>query len=115
MKKFFDPITCNLLLEGLNRITLDSKEITEETYTAILNRDITATELVAGPDGMPILVDPPAPTYEQQQYQINAEARAYLSLTDWYVIRLQETGEPVPEDILLLRAEARSKVIHVEV
>lgn len=53
----------------------------------------------------------PASTPEQLQQQANAEARAYLASTDWYVIRLQETGEPVPEDILAERAAARARVI----
>jgi hypothetical protein len=41
----------------------------------------------------------------------NAEARAYLASTDWLIIRLQETGEAVPSEILTLRAEARLKVV----
>lgn len=46
-----------------------------------------------------------------QRDQANAEARAYLSSTDWYVIRMQETGEPVPEDVLAKRAAARARVV----
>lgn len=53
----------------------------------------------------------PAPTPEQEQERINAEARAYLASTDWYVIRMQETGEPVPEDVLAERAAARARVV----
>lgn len=43
----------------------------------------------------------------------NTEARAYLAETDWYVIRLQETGQPVPDDVLASRAAARAKVVDV--
>lgn len=53
----------------------------------------------------------PEPTPEQLQEIINAESRAYLASTDWYVIRMQETGEPVPTEILEARAVARSKVV----
>lgn len=53
----------------------------------------------------------PQPTPEQMQEQINAEARAYLAETDWYVIRLQETGEPVPADVLADRSAARARVV----
>ena len=53
----------------------------------------------------------PAPTPEQLQQQANAEARAYLAETDWYVIRLQETDEPVPAEILAERSAARARVI----
>lgn len=52
----------------------------------------------------------PVPTAEQLQAQINTEARTYLASTDWYVIRLQETGEAVPVDVLADRAAARSRV-----
>ncbi len=41
----------------------------------------------------------------------NVKARAYLASTDWYVIRLQETGQAVPDEVLNLRAEARASVI----
>ena len=53
----------------------------------------------------------PKPTPEQEQERINTEARAYLAETDWYVIRLQETGEPVPAEILAERAAARARVV----
>lgn len=43
--------------------------------------------------------------------EANAEARAYLSSTDWYVIRQQETGVAIPQDILDARNLARSKVV----
>lgn len=46
-----------------------------------------------------------------QRYQANSEARAYLAETDWYVIRQQETGEPVPDEILTERAAARARVV----
>lgn len=38
------------------------------------------------------------------------EALQYLNETDWYVIRHQETGVPVPPEITLARAEARLKI-----
>ncbi len=37
-----------------------------------------------------------------------AKARQLLLDTDWYVIRLQETGKPIPEAITAARALARS-------
>ncbi|MDV7209889.1 hypothetical protein [Azotobacter beijerinckii] len=43
--------------------------------------------------------------------RINAAARAYLTSTDWYILRLQETGEPVPPDVLEQRAAARAQVV----
>jgi len=47
----------------------------------------------------------------QQQEAINTEARAYLASTDWYVIRFQETAEPIPPDILIERQAARERVV----
>ncbi|MNR09649.1 hypothetical protein D3C85_1258610 [compost metagenome] len=37
-------------------------------------------------------------------------ARTYLASTDWYVIRCQETGKAVPDDILAARRAAREAV-----
>lgn len=48
---------------------------------------------------------------EQVQAEVNADARAYLLSTDWYVIRLQETGEPAPAEIMAERYAARARVI----
>lgn len=39
------------------------------------------------------------------------DALAYLSSTDWYVIREADNGTPVPADIRAAREDARSKVI----
>jgi len=36
-----------------------------------------------------------------------AEAQAYLDSTDWYVVRMAETGVPVPADVTAKRAAAR--------
>ena len=44
------------------------------------------------------------------QEAVNIQNRAYLTSTDWYVVRLTETGVPVPADILLKRQEARDAI-----
>ena len=44
-------------------------------------------------------------------YTTNAEARQYLSDTDWYIVRQTETGVAVPDEVVTLRAEARLKVV----
>ena len=48
-----------------------------------------------------------------EQERTNQEARAYLASTDWYVVRHQETGEPVPVEVSKARADARAKVVEV--
>lgn len=50
---------------------------------------------------------------KQIQQQTNAQARAYLASTDWYVIRQQENGTPIPQDILDARQAARDSIIEV--
>jgi len=47
---------------------------------------------------------------QQEQERINADARRYLAETDWYVIRLQETGVEVPADVLVNRQAARDRI-----
>lgn len=41
---------------------------------------------------------------------INANAKYYLASTDWYVVRYMETGEPIPEEILVKRAKSRASI-----
>ena len=48
---------------------------------------------------------------QQAQEQTNQENLAYLASTDWTVIRLQETGVAIPQDILDLRATARLEIV----
>ena len=38
------------------------------------------------------------------------EAKYYLYSTDWYIIRQQETGKAIPEEIAIKRKEAREKI-----
>lgn len=48
--------------------------------------------------------------FEKQQ-EVNKKSRDYLSSTDWYVIRLVETGIEVPDNILKARHEARNSIV----
>lgn len=47
----------------------------------------------------------------EDQARINAEARAYLASTDWLIVRMSETGIPVPQEVLGARAAARASVV----
>ena len=89
----------------------DVVEITAEEHAALLNGQSNGKLIDFDEAGRPFLADLPPPTAEQLQIQVNSEARAYLLSTDWYVIRLQETGEPIPEGILAERAAARARVV----
>ena len=53
----------------------------------------------------------PEPPYIPTQEDTNAEARAYLNSTDWYVVRFAETGVAIPQDILDARQAARDSIV----
>lgn len=69
------------------------------------------TRALSGEFGPIAEYQPPALTPEQVVTKTNAEARQYLASTDWYVIRQQETGKPIPVDILAARQAARNSII----
>lgn len=94
MKYYFDPEIGVRAFESDGSqdflITADMRPLTAEELEAHLN---------------------PAPTARQLQKQANAVARQYLQDTDWYVIRLQETGAPVPAEVLEARQAAREAIV----
>lgn len=94
-----------------DNIPADVVEITTEEHKALLEGQSQGKRIIANELGIPVLVDPPAPTEAEIQQQKNIEARAYLAATDWYIIRLQETGIPVPADILAARQATRNTVM----
>lgn len=89
----------------------DAVKITAEQHQCLINGQSQGKCIAADESGNPILVDLPAPTEAEIQQQKNAEARAYLASTDWYVIRQQETGVSIPPDILTSRQAARDSII----
>jgi hypothetical protein len=46
-----------------------------------------------------------------EQEAINAESKAFLASTDWLVVRMIETGVPMPEEIRVARQAAREAVV----
>ncbi|MBP5101942.1 hypothetical protein [Pseudomonas protegens] len=53
----------------------------------------------------------PIPTQESiQKEQEDREARKYLFETDWYVMRLLETGKTIPENVSAKRTQARAMI-----
>lgn len=50
-------------------------------------------------------------TAQAEQERINAEALAYLTETDYLIIRELDAGTPCPADIKQARAEARAKIV----
>jgi hypothetical protein len=47
---------------------------------------------------------------EAEKEARRAEARAYLSETDWMVTRQAETGKPIPDDVRDARNKARDTI-----
>lgn len=90
------------------KMPADVVEITDEQHALLIEGQSSGKVITADAGGCPVLSPP---TAEQVQAQANAEARAYLLQTDWYVIRLQETGEAIPAGVASYRAAARAKVI----
>ena len=45
------------------------------------------------------------------QEQINKEAEEYLAKTDYFVIRMMDSGLPMPEGMHLLRQQARDRIV----
>lgn len=52
---------------------------------------------------------PEKPQSEINQEHIN-ELQSYLTSTDWYAVRLAETGVAIPEDVVTARASAREEI-----
>jgi hypothetical protein len=97
-------------IHGIN-IPADAVEITAEQHSELIEGQSQGKRIVADENGRPVLADPPEPTPEEIQAAKNAEARAYLSSTDWYVVRFAETGTEIPEDILAARQAARDSIV----
>lgn len=86
-------------------------EIDDDTHMSIIEEANNKGKLIKGDkDGQPILVDPPEPTEKEKAEQRLHELEAYLTETDWYVIRNADTGVPVPNDIKQKRQEAREEI-----
>ena len=94
-----------------DNIPTDVVEITAGEHAALLQGQSQGKIIYADKNGKPVLKDPPPPTAEELQAQTNAEARAYLASTDWYVTRFAETGQAIPDDIRAAREAARASVV----
>ena len=73
------------------------------------NTDRQAYETWLSEGNTPYPID--QPSEQEIQAKVNFKALEYLASTDWYVVRLIETGKPIPEDILLAREAARAAII----
>lgn len=90
-------------------IPTDAVEITAAEHAALLEGQSQGKRIQADEKGFPILKDIVATPEEIKAMEILA-AKQYLSETDWYVIRFQETGKLIPEEVSLKREEARNTI-----
>lgn len=87
------------------------KEINADEHMSLILRANKEGKLIGSDkDGNPVLIAPPPPTPEEEKRQKISEYEAYLSQTDWYIIRYADTGKIVPEEIKAKRAEAREQL-----
>ena len=49
--------------------------------------------------------------FDFDQERINVESRAFLASTDWMVVRMMETGVPMPEESRAARPAAREAIV----
>lgn len=90
-----------------SEIPVPNIEVTDEFWQEAININANCYE-----DGEFIVKDfrTDSEIAEQLQAQANAEARAYLNSTDWYVTRFTETGKEIPEEVKTKRDEARLQI-----
>ena len=94
-----------------DNIPADAVEISAAEHQALINGQSEGKRITADENGFPVLSDPPAPTAAEIQAQINAEHRAYLASTDWYIVRFAETGVAIPDEIKIARQAARDSIV----
>lgn len=81
--------------------------------------DALAEQLVGGPDAehkqykfaAQYEIEQEDITAQVAQQATNEASLKYLAETDWYVIRNQEVGTAIPEEILTARAAARAAIV----
>ena len=83
-------------------------KVSEELFLQTINENDGIWSLAKG---NVVKLPFPGPTPEQLQSQKNAEARAYLLSTDWYVVRFAETGVAIPDEVIAARKAARESVL----
>lgn len=88
----------------------DKVEITEAYHAELLQGQSEGKAIYGDEVGYPRLKEQDPLSPEEVKSSRNRLARAYLSSTDWYVVRRSETGEEIPQEILDKRAAARLHV-----
>lgn len=64
-----------------DNIPADAVEITKEEHQALINGQSTGKRIVADADGRPMLVDPPALTFDEIKRSLTGAVQAHLDAT----------------------------------
>jgi hypothetical protein len=80
-----------------------------ETVSECVMPEVVDIQEVQVPAEYSIVVEDISAQLEQEA--INAESKAFLASTDWLVVRMIETGVPMPEEIRVARQAAREAVV----
>ncbi|HEY9211106.1 MAG TPA: hypothetical protein VIO56_06810 [Methylotenera sp.] len=90
------------------KIPPEAIQVSDALFRQTINENDGVWSLV---NGEIVKLPFPPPSAEQVQSRTNAEARAYLLSTDWYVVRFAETGVEIPAEVAAARQAARDSVL----
>lgn len=106
--KFYSNSTKLCYDDNINSdIPEDSVSITEEVFMEILELRSLNAEFMVDDSGNLVDVVVVDNTQEIERQKRLSEASAYLFSTDWYIIRMMETGKQVPDYVAQKRIECR--------
>lgn len=109
MKKF-SASTCGFYDDEIHepdQIPADAVDIAEDEYNALLDGQSAGKRIQAGPDGRPVLLDPPAPTTGQLTAKARADRDALLSVATLRMDPLKDAVEldvATPAEVAALKA-----------
>lgn len=107
----FSPSTNGFYVTEIHgqNIPGDVVEVSEERHTELFNGQSAGKRIAAGPDGYPVLIDPPAPSAAEQAEVVDAQrAAAYRDEADPLFFKVQR-GEAERADWLAKIEEIKAR------
>ncbi len=111
MSKFYSKSTNGFYDEDLHgtAVPTDAVKITEDTYHSIMIGQAKGKTLTSDKDGQPVL-SAPVSQADKPAITDGRDQQRYLASTDWYVLRLVETAQAIPPDVVAKRKAARDAI-----
>lgn len=109
MKKF-SPSTGGFYDDEIHepdQIPLDAVDVTDEQHDALFEGQAIGKQIQAGPNGLPVLVDPPARTHEQLIAKAREDRDALLGVATLRMDPLKDAVEldvATPGEVVALKA-----------